>query len=824
MKIKSVNLRNLIFNVLKESEKIQNSILSDEEKIITIKDIFNKDIDKLNDIEELSEYLDVFQFEKPYPAVLNPEEKKLKKKILKRISQLESRQEPENQGKIKSSKVFQFPVKDDLKDKWSDASSSQMPGSKHSGFDWPGVKEGDVYYAIGDGTIKYASPMTSDGGPWKDNFRWYYADGDGINIQNEYSGNFGSGYGEAKIIDQNQDIPSEDLGEPEPLEDLEDNYITLQPGANIVYQAFPGLSEYDRFENNLVSGPKGLENYWDDETKTYTGTHEQTEALVDNMDNRISNTIKQRWKDAIKVQERGTQAAPGDKDLEPSKGGKGITLELIDPEDGTKFSFYCGHLDQVYVKKNQKVKKGDELGIFGDTGRSTNVHPHFQLHNYSNLFGEETRELVKSIEVWENLFKRMSDQSIFKRGLDLSNDINTVNTNPTSSKKPVKLSDFRQKRSPEEEIEYIKQQIKDLEKFKLKENFKYKKLDEFVDQLDERKKRKKKPNGMRSVKKRADNNPKITRMDFLPDDVLNKIAKEKNLDEFVNKLDERKKRKKKYTAKNIPNNYKSKVSKKARSSMAREMNKCAKTPRPKSCYDYWDADKKHDKAMSESIERFVNIINENNKTGISINDKNTTYYIDNDKEDGNFLIKKETENFIKYNVTFTFALYRNKPLKIKNISKGKDKDGKDKIEITVFVLNSEHTKIITDKVKNEIIANYGKNEFTISGSLGSMTFKKMTNLAKESIELDRFVELLYEKKLSKKTKDTLKKKAEKANMPLVALTSVYRKGLGAWLTGHRPGTPQHAWAMARVNSFIRGGKTRSVDKAEWKKVQKHRKK
>ena len=218
---------------------------------------------------------------------------------------------------------------------------------------------------------------------------------------------------------------------------------------------------------------------------------------------------------------------------------------------------------------------------------------------------------------------------------------------------------------------------------------KNKNLDNFVNLINENNNKKKKTDGMRSVRKRADNNPKVTKMDFLPDDVLDSIAKEKSLDEFVENLDERKKRKKKYTAKNIPNNYKSKVSSKARSSMAREMNKCAKTPRPKSCYDYWDADKKHDKAMSESI--------------------------------------------------------------------------------------------------------------------------------------DRFVEMLYEKKLSKKTRDTLKKKAEKANMPLGALTSVYRKGLGAWLTGHRPGTPQHAWAMARVNSFIRGGKTRSVDKAEWKKVQKHRK-
>ena len=80
------------------------------------------------------------------------------------------------------------------------------------------------------------------------------------------------------------------------------------------------------------------------------------------------------------------------------------------------------------------------------------------------------------------------------------------------------------------------------------------------------------------------------------------------------------------------------------------------------------------------------------------------------------------------------------------------------------------------------------------------------------------------KKLSAKTRATLRDKAKKANMPTGALTSVYRKGLAAWLTGHRQGVAQHQWAMGRVNSFIRGGKTRSVDKAEWKRVQKHRKK
>lgn len=106
------------------------------------------------------------------------------------------------------------------------------------------------------------------------------------------------------------------------------------------------------------------------------------------------------------------------------------------------------------------------------------------------------------------------------------------------------------------------------------------------------------------------------------------------------------------------------------------------------------------------------------------------------------------------------------------------------------------------------------------------TYKK----SKKAESVDSLVEAIFSallaegKGVSKKTREMLKKKAEKANMPLGALTSVYKKGLAAWLTGHRQGVPQHAWATARVNSFIRGGKTRSVDKAEWKRVQAHRKK
>lgn len=83
-------------------------------------------------------------------------------------------------------------------------------------------------------------------------------------------------------------------------------------------------------------------------------------------------------------------------------------------------------------------------------------------------------------------------------------------------------------------------------------------------------------------------------------------------------------------------------------------------------------------------------------------------------------------------------------------------------------------------------------------------------------------ELLEE--LGAKVVKALKNKAEKANAPLGALKTIYRKGLAAWRTGHKPGSSQHQWAMARVNSVLVGGKARKVDDAQWKQIQKHRKK
>ncbi len=97
-------------------------------------------------------------------------------------------------------------------------------------------------------------------------------------------------------------------------------------------------------------------------------------------------------------------------------------------------------------------------------------------------------------------------------------------------------------------------------------------------------------------------------------------------------------------------------------------------------------------------------------------------------------------------------------------------------------------------------------------------FKKMYG------EMTEDQKTVFHEKLSAKIKKALKNKAKKANAPQGALTTVYNKGLAAWRTGHRPGASQHAWAMARVNSFLAGGPARKVDSAQWNQVKKHRKK
>ena len=74
--------------------------------------------------------------------------------------------------------------------------------------------------------------------------------------------------------------------------------------------------------------------------------------------------------------------------------------------------------------------------------------------------------------------------------------------------------------------------------------------------------------------------------------------------------------------------------------------------------------------------------------------------------------------------------------------------------------------------------------------------------------------------LNAATKKALRAKAEGTRFKYSELASVYRKGQGVYLSGGSRNVPMAAWAMGRVNSYMRGDKARTVDMAIYKRYRK----
>ena len=77
--------------------------------------------------------------------------------------------------------------------------------------------------------------------------------------------------------------------------------------------------------------------------------------------------------------------------------------------------------------------------------------------------------------------------------------------------------------------------------------------------------------------------------------------------------------------------------------------------------------------------------------------------------------------------------------------------------------------------------------------------------------------------LNEKTKKALRSKAEGTRFTYGELASVYRKGQGAYLSSGSRNVTMAAWSMARVNSYMRGGPARRVDKDIYDKARKRSK-
>jgi hypothetical protein len=100
-----------------------------------------------------------------------------------------------------------------------------------------------------------------------------------------------------------------------------------------------------------------------------------------------------------------------------------------------------------------------------------------------------------------------------------------------------------------------------------------------------------------------------------------------------------------------------------------------------------------------------------------------------------------------------------------------------------------------------------KLEFIKKMSQSYDSFKKLIGEEKDDTDelltiIENVMDRIEMTEISEEAAEGLKKKAEKSKIPLGILKQVYRRGVAAWNSGHRPGTTPQQWAFARVNSFI----------------------
>ncbi|MCB1177929.1 MAG: M23 family metallopeptidase [Leptospiraceae bacterium] len=65
--------------------------------------------------------------------------------------------------------------------------------------------------------------------------------------------------------------------------------------------------------------------------------------------------------------------------LAKKKGGYG---RLVVIKHAMGYETRYGHLNKILVKKGQKVKKGEKVGLVGKTGRATGYHLHFEVRRF----------------------------------------------------------------------------------------------------------------------------------------------------------------------------------------------------------------------------------------------------------------------------------------------------------------------------------------------------------------------------------------------------------------------------------------------------------
>jgi hypothetical protein len=98
-----------------------------------------------------------------------------------------------------------------------------------------------------------------------------------------------------------------------------------------------------------------------------------------------------------------------------------------------------------------------------------------------------------------------------------------------------------------------------------------------------------------------------------------------------------------------------------------------------------------------------------------------------------------------------------------------------------------------------------------SGNITAVKAKRELNAAEragfERAQMAIATSKVQEEKLSEAADSSLSAKAKKSGISVSTLRKVYKRGVAAWNSGHRPGTTPQQWGHARVNSYINKGKT-----------------
>jgi len=82
-------------------------------------------------------------------------------------------------------------------------------------------------------------------------------------------------------------------------------------------------------------------------------------------------------------------------------GWKGKYGKLVEITHGAGMKTRYGHLNKFYVKKGQKVKFHQKIGLLGRTGRSTGAHLHYEV-----VFRGRAKNPMKFIKAGRNVFQK----------------------------------------------------------------------------------------------------------------------------------------------------------------------------------------------------------------------------------------------------------------------------------------------------------------------------------------------------------------------------------------------------------------------------------